>query len=275
MTRNRYSRARKNDKKPLRIFQANVGKIPPAHDCALALADSERYDIVLLQEPWTAHTDTRSLTKTHPAYDTFTPVETWDSNDSRPRVMTTDGDNETTSGLIETSSSSPSQPTTNSNAPTSYTSEPPGSSETSENTQSMTTSSPASETSGHLATSTEPLASSSTSSPNVETDTTASPPSSGETTPISSTTESAPSSTSTEEAVDYDPCPDSLYGNPQCCSVDVLGVVDIECDSPTESPTDAVSFAQICATSGQRARCCVLPVLDQALVCMTPVGVAN
>ncbi|KAF6527552.1 hypothetical protein HZS61_007854 [Fusarium oxysporum f. sp. conglutinans] len=77
-----------DNKKPLRIFQANVGKIPPAHDCALALADSERYDIVLLQEPWTAHTDTRSLTKTHPAYDTFTPVETWDGNDTRPRVMT-------------------------------------------------------------------------------------------------------------------------------------------------------------------------------------------
>ncbi|KAJ3455198.1 hypothetical protein MRS44_013798 [Fusarium solani] len=77
-----------NDRKPLRIFQANVGKIPPAHDCALALADSERYDIVLLQEPWTAHTDSRSLTKTHPAYDTFTPVEMWDSNDTRPRVMT-------------------------------------------------------------------------------------------------------------------------------------------------------------------------------------------
>ncbi|RKK80609.1 hypothetical protein BFJ68_g17704, partial [Fusarium oxysporum] len=67
---------------------ANVGKIPPAHDCALALADSEQYDIVLLQEPWTAHTDSRSLTKTHPAYDTFTPVETWDNNDTRPRVMT-------------------------------------------------------------------------------------------------------------------------------------------------------------------------------------------
>jgi exonuclease III len=88
MTRNRYSQTRKNDRKPLRIFQANVGKIPPAHDCALALADSERYDIVLLQEPWTARTDARSLTKTHPAYDAFTPVEVWNSNDTRPRVMT-------------------------------------------------------------------------------------------------------------------------------------------------------------------------------------------
>ncbi|KAL9570491.1 hypothetical protein ACKAV7_005379 [Fusarium commune] len=88
MTRNRYSQRRKNDRKPLRIFQANVGKIPPAHDCALALADSERYDIVLLQEPWTAHTETRSLTKTHPAYDTFAPVDMWNNNDTRPRVMT-------------------------------------------------------------------------------------------------------------------------------------------------------------------------------------------
>ncbi|KAI8396326.1 hypothetical protein FOFC_20873 [Fusarium oxysporum] len=61
---------------------------PPAHDCTLALADSERYDIVLLQEPWTTHTETRFLTKTHPAYDTFTPVDMWNSNDTRPRVMT-------------------------------------------------------------------------------------------------------------------------------------------------------------------------------------------
>jgi hypothetical protein len=48
MTRNRYLKTQKNDRKPLRIFQANVGKIPPAHDCALALADAERYDVVLL-----------------------------------------------------------------------------------------------------------------------------------------------------------------------------------------------------------------------------------
>ncbi|SCO75914.1 uncharacterized protein FRV6_00126 [Fusarium oxysporum] len=87
MTRNRYLWTRKNDKKPLRVFQANVGKILPAHDCALALADSERYDIVLLQEPWTAYIKTRCTTKTHPAYNTFTPVDMWNSNDTRPRVM--------------------------------------------------------------------------------------------------------------------------------------------------------------------------------------------
>ncbi|PCD46630.1 hypothetical protein AU210_002031 [Fusarium oxysporum f. sp. radicis-cucumerinum] len=88
MTRNRYSQTRKNDKKPLKVFQANVGKIPLAYDCALALADLERYDIVLLQEPWTAYTKARCLTKIYPAYDTFTPVDMWNSNDTRPRVMT-------------------------------------------------------------------------------------------------------------------------------------------------------------------------------------------
>ncbi|KAI8653653.1 hypothetical protein NCS56_01319900 [Fusarium sp. Ph1] len=78
-----------------------------------------------------------------------------------------------------------------------------------------------------------------------------------------------------ETGTSYEPCPDSLYGNPQCCSVNGLGVVDAECDSPTETPTDPDSFSQICAATGQRARCCVLPVLGQALLCMTPVGVAN
>lgn len=51
MARNRYSQTQKNDRKPLRIFQANISKIPPAYNCALALADSERYNIMLLQKP--------------------------------------------------------------------------------------------------------------------------------------------------------------------------------------------------------------------------------
>ncbi|KAJ6439233.1 spectrin repeat domain-containing protein [Purpureocillium lavendulum] len=72
----------------IRVFQANVGKIPPAHDCALALADAEQYDVVLLQEPWTEAKEGRCLTKTHPAYDTFSPVNSWTNNSTRPRVMT-------------------------------------------------------------------------------------------------------------------------------------------------------------------------------------------
>ncbi|KAJ6436970.1 Protein phosphatase 1 regulatory subunit 3A [Purpureocillium lavendulum] len=84
----RHPRTQQSGKKTLRIFQANVGKIPPAHDCALALADSERYDVVLLQEPWTEAKGGRCLTKTHPAYDTFSPVDSWEDNSTRPRVMT-------------------------------------------------------------------------------------------------------------------------------------------------------------------------------------------
>jgi hypothetical protein len=83
--RPRTSRKRR---KSLSIFQANVAKTGPAHDCALALADAEQYDIVLLQEPWTAIRDQRCLTKTHPSYDTFSPVSHWTDTDTRPRVMT-------------------------------------------------------------------------------------------------------------------------------------------------------------------------------------------
>ncbi|OAQ63773.1 endonuclease/reverse transcriptase [Purpureocillium lilacinum] len=75
-------------RKTIRVFQANVGKIPPAHDCALALADAEQYDVVLLQEPWTEAKEGRCLTKTHPAYDTFSPVDSWTNSSTRPRVMT-------------------------------------------------------------------------------------------------------------------------------------------------------------------------------------------
>ncbi|KID82094.1 Endonuclease/exonuclease/phosphatase [Metarhizium guizhouense ARSEF 977] len=70
----RHRRQRESNSKTLRIFQANVGKIPPAHDCALVLADVEEYEVVILQEPWTETKDCRCLMKTHPAYDTFSLV---------------------------------------------------------------------------------------------------------------------------------------------------------------------------------------------------------
>lgn len=52
------------------------------------VADAERYDAVLLQEPWTAVRGSHCLTKTHPAYDTYSPVDSWDGTSTRPRVMT-------------------------------------------------------------------------------------------------------------------------------------------------------------------------------------------
>ena len=77
-----------NCKTTLRIYQANIGKIPEAHDIALALADIEKFDVVLLQEPWTKWEDGRCETKTHPSYKAFSPIPFWDSTSTRPRVMT-------------------------------------------------------------------------------------------------------------------------------------------------------------------------------------------
>ncbi|KAI1181127.1 hydrophobin-like protein [Nemania sp. FL0916] len=70
----------------------------------------------------------------------------------------------------------------------------------------------------------------------------------------------------------YDACPDGLYSVPQCCATDVLGVADLDCASPKSVPTSAANFASICAAGGQRARCCVVPVLGQSVLCETPAG---
>ncbi|KAI0130697.1 Cerato-ulmin hydrophobin family [Daldinia grandis] len=70
----------------------------------------------------------------------------------------------------------------------------------------------------------------------------------------------------------YDPC-SGLYDSARCCATDVLGLADLDCHSPSQVPFNAANFKDICASSGQRARCCVLPVLGQGLLCQTPVGV--
>ncbi|RGP74456.1 hydrophobin precursor [Fusarium longipes] len=64
-----------------------------------------------------------------------------------------------------------------------------------------------------------------------------------------------------------------LYGSAQCCATDVLGVADLDCGVPPTAPTDADNFSAVCAEIGQRARCCVLPILDQGILCNTPTGV--
>ncbi|KAI1739629.1 Cerato-ulmin hydrophobin family [Xylaria scruposa] len=70
----------------------------------------------------------------------------------------------------------------------------------------------------------------------------------------------------------YVPCT-GLYGTSQCCATDVLGVADLDCANPPSVPTDADNFSAVCSAIGQRARCCVLPVLGQDILCQTPVGV--
>ncbi|KAI1362177.1 hydrophobin-like protein [Xylaria arbuscula] len=73
----------------------------------------------------------------------------------------------------------------------------------------------------------------------------------------------------------YVPCPNGLYSVPQCCATDVLGVADLNCGSPSAYPSSAASFKNICAKGGQRARCCVVPVLGQDVLCSTPAGLGE
>ncbi|KAH7125981.1 hydrophobin [Dactylonectria macrodidyma] len=75
-----------------------------------------------------------------------------------------------------------------------------------------------------------------------------------------------------EKRQTYDPC-SGLYDTAQCCATDVLGVADLDCGSPPSTPTDADDFSAVCSAIGQRARCCVLPILDQGILCQTPAGV--
>ncbi|KAI0398968.1 Cerato-ulmin hydrophobin family [Xylaria palmicola] len=64
-----------------------------------------------------------------------------------------------------------------------------------------------------------------------------------------------------------------LYGTAQCCATDVLGVADLDCANPPTVPTSAAEFTSVCSAVGQRARCCVLPILGQDVLCQTPAGV--
>ncbi|KAI0016270.1 hydrophobin precursor [Xylariomycetidae sp. FL0641] len=73
------------------------------------------------------------------------------------------------------------------------------------------------------------------------------------------------------EGGDYVAC-SGIYSSAQCCATDVLGVADLDCANPSSTPTSAESFEEICAGGGQRARCCVLPVAGQDILCETPTG---
>ncbi|KAM3434799.1 hypothetical protein NHJ13734_005818 [Beauveria thailandica] len=87
-------------------------------------------------------------------------------------------------------------------------------------------------------------------------------------------TSSGPSTTSTGHpgpgGGDY--CPEGLYSKPQCCATDVLGFADIDCSTPVHIPTSAKSFQSICAAVSKQARCCVMPVAGQAILCSDPIG---
>jgi len=72
----------------------------------------------------------------------------------------------------------------------------------------------------------------------------------------------------------YIPC-SGLYGTAQCCATDVLGVADLDCANPSAVPASATDFQATCSAIGQRARCCVLPILEQGVLCENPTGVTD
>lgn len=69
----------------LSILQINVGRSWAAHEAALQLAFEQHCHAVLIQEPWIFPDRPRRLSKHHPAYAQFSPIEDWAN---RPRVLT-------------------------------------------------------------------------------------------------------------------------------------------------------------------------------------------
>lgn len=67
----------------------------------------------------------------------------------------------------------------------------------------------------------------------------------------------------------------SLCGSsltPQCCGIDVLGIIDVDCRTPPSRPISFEDFQDSCGASGYSAKCCVLPVAGQGVLCNDPVG---
>ena len=75
----------KNSLKSLTILQANVAKGATSHELALSLANDFQIDVILVQEPYIFKEISRRITKCHSAYETFTPLDSWET---RPRVVT-------------------------------------------------------------------------------------------------------------------------------------------------------------------------------------------
>jgi ribonuclease HI len=69
----------------LKIAWTNVGRSQPCHITALEVGFADGMDVVCIQEPWT-YRGTR--TQNHPGYTSHAPLDCWDTEEDRPRVMT-------------------------------------------------------------------------------------------------------------------------------------------------------------------------------------------
>ena len=71
--------------RPLSVLQINVGKGAISHEIALSLAATSFVDVILIQEPYIFTNRTRRISKAHPLYESFSPLDDWTT---RPRVLT-------------------------------------------------------------------------------------------------------------------------------------------------------------------------------------------
>ncbi|KAF2823172.1 hypothetical protein CC86DRAFT_409927 [Ophiobolus disseminans] len=56
-------------------------------------------------------------------------------------------------------------------------------------------------------------------------------------------------------------------GTPLCCATDVLDLADLDCAAPSITPATTNEFIETCSVAGQQAKCCLIPILGQALIC--------
>ncbi|KAG6186104.1 hypothetical protein E4U10_005883, partial [Claviceps purpurea] len=68
----------------------------------------------------------------------------------------------------------------------------------------------------------------------------------------------------------HEVCPSGLYSVPQCCATGLLGVLDLDCQSPSRTSFSSSDFKSTCRSEGRKARCCVLPVAGQDVLCTNP-----
>lgn len=72
-------------KSTLKILSVNVGRSSMAHELALQIAFQTRADLLLVQEPYVSRDLNCRITRKHPSFECFTPVDNWSI---RPRVLT-------------------------------------------------------------------------------------------------------------------------------------------------------------------------------------------
>ncbi|PON30897.1 hydrophobin [Trichoderma gamsii] len=66
-------------------------------------------------------------------------------------------------------------------------------------------------------------------------------------------------------------CPTGIFSNPLCCSIDVLGVVGLDCSFPNNGILDGPSFQAACDSEGKQPLCCVAPAAEEGILCQKPV----